>query len=466
MANIYDVIVIGGGPAGYYAAIRSAQLGLKPALVEMDKLGGTCTNYGCIPTKSYYAVAKLLNQSRKASEYGLSGTGFKPDMKAILERKNKIVSKLVNGVGMLLKSNKVDVYTGRASLLPGKNLEVISSKGKEKLSAGNIIVATGSVPLKLPGIDYDGKRVLTSKDILDIKEIPSSLLIVGGGVIGIEMAGIFNAFGSKVTIIEMLPDIIPMEDTEISSFMKRQLTAQGIEVCTSSKVEKIQNLKDKVKVNVSTESGAKEFNVSHVLVCVGRKPYIGNIGLEKIGFDKNIRNIEVNNKMQTPVPGIYAAGDVTGKGFLAYTASAMGLIASEIIAGEKSEYDESVVPNCIWSQPEIASVGLKEKQAKEKGIDVVTGKFPFAANGKAVSTGETRGFVKAVVDRKYKQVLGIHIIGPEATQLIAEACMALRCEATVNEFDRTSHAHPTLSEAVMEAVNNAVGKAIDIPPKK
>ncbi len=466
MSNTYDVIVIGGGPAGYYAAIRSAQLGLKPALVEMDNLGGVCANHGCIPTKSYYAVAKLLSQSKKASEYGLKGASFKPDMKAILERKNKIVSQLVNGVGLLLKSNKVDVYNGRASLLPGKSLEVLSSKGKEKLAGKNIVIATGSAPIKLPGIDYDGKSILTSKDILSINKIPDSLLIVGGGVIGVEMAGIFNTFGSKVTIVEMLPDVIPMEDPEISSFMKRQLIAQGIEIYTSSKVEKIKKTKDKVKVNISTQTDSKDFSVSHVLVSVGRKPYLSGMGLEKAGFDKNARNIMVNQNMQTPVPGIYAAGDAAGKGFLAYIASAQGLVAAENIAGEKSEYDESVIPNCIWSQPEVASVGLKENQAKEKGIDVVTGKFPFAANGKAISMGKTQGFVKAVVDKKYRQILGIHIVGPDATQLIPEACMALRCEATVNEFDRASHAHPTLSEAVMEAVNNAVGKAIDIPPKK
>lgn len=461
--TIYDAIVIGGGPGGYYAGIRGAQLGLKMALVEMDKLGGTCTNYGCIPTKSYYAVAKVLNLSKRAAQYGLTGDPLKPDMKAILQRKNDIVNKLVNGIKTLLLKNNIDIYTGKASLLGGGDLEVVFKKEKEKLSAKNIIITTGSVPSSVPGITYDNEKVLTSKDILSLNQIPASLLIVGGGVIGIEMACIFNVFGSKVTVVEMLPDIIPMVDVEISGFMKKKLISRGIEVLTSARVEQIKNLNNKVQVNISTETGSKSLFVSKVLVSVGRQACIEDLGLEKIGLDKKAKNIEVNEKMQTSVPGIYAAGDVTGKGFLAYISSAQGLVAVEDIAGEKTYYDESVIPNCIWSIPEIATVGLTEEQARKKGFNVAVGKFPFIANGKALAMGDSEGFVKAIVDGKYNQVLGIHIIGPEATNLIPEAGMALRCEATVDEFDRISHAHPTLSEAVMEAVNNAVGKAIDIP---
>jgi len=465
MLKTYDVIVIGAGPAGYYAAIRSSQLGLHCALIEMDKPGGTCTNYGCIPTKSYFAVARLLNQSKRASEFGLKGNPLKPDITSIVENKDKVVKKLSNGVQQLLKINKIDFYTGQATFSSGKNIEISSTKGKEKLSAGNYIICTGSEPARLPIVEYDGKRILTSKDILNLKQVPESLLVVGGGVIGVELAGIFNTFGSRVIIVEMLADIIPFEDKEISGFLKKQLTAQGIEVYTSSKLEKIQTSKGKIKAHVTLENGKKEFNISHVLICIGRKAYTGDLGLEKIGLGKNLKSIEVNNKMETGSKNIYAAGDVTGRAFLAYTASAMGLTAAENIGGRKYEYNDTVVPNCIWTSPEIASVGLKEEEAKNRGYDISIGKFPFAASGKAISIGETHGFVKAIVDNKYKQVLGIHIIGPKATSLITEASMALKCEATVDEFDRIIHAHPTLSEGIMEAVHNAVGSSIDIPSK-
>ncbi len=461
MSKSYDIIVIGGGPAGYYAAIRASQLGLKIALVEMDKLGGTCANYGCIPTKSYYASARLLNFSEKASEFGLSGKPLKPDMKAILERKDNIVNKLVNGIKMLLKKNKVDIFEGRASLLPEKKVELFSGKKSEKLSSGNIIISTGSIPSSVPGISYDGKKILTSKDILSLNRAPSSLLIIGGGVIGIEMACIFNAFGSKVVIVEMLPEIIPSFDTEISVILKKRLVSQGIEVCTSSKVEQVKISDDKVKVKISMKTGSKNFTVSNILVSAGRQANMEGIGLEKIGLDKKAKCIEVNDRMQTSVNGIYAAGDVTARGFLAYIASAQGLTAAEEIAGEKTVYDESIIPACIWSHPEVASVGLTEDEAKKKGFSVALGKFPFHANGKALAMGEADGFVKAVIDKKYDHVLGVHIIGPEAANLISEPAMALKCEATVNEFDRISHVHPALSEAVMEAVNDAVGRAID-----
>ncbi|MEK6647074.1 MAG: dihydrolipoyl dehydrogenase [Candidatus Firestonebacteria bacterium] len=453
--NTYDLIVIGGGPGGYVAALYASQLKAKVCLVEKAEIGGTCLNRGCIPTKAILASASVFRMAKKSGSYGVNIQGLNCDFSAVIARKNKIVQQLVNGIKFLFKKRGIEIVNGEGILIDANKVEVKKSDGTTQiLSANKIIIATGSEPANIPGINFDGTKILSSTDVLNLTNIPSSIAIIGGGAIGVEFAHIFNTFGVRVSIIEMMSQLIPTEDEEIALELKKCLEVDGIQIYLNEKVENITDSETEKKLKLSS---GKEIEAEKVLVGIGRKFNTAGIGLEKLKIDTDKGKIIVNEKMETNIKGVYAIGDITGKALLAHIASHQGIVAAENALGKDSYMDYSIIPSCIFTEPEIASVGLTEKKAKEQGFQVKIGKFPFSASGKAIAIGETKGFVKIVVDTKYDIVLGVQIIGPHATELIGEACMALKCEATTEEFIKTIHAHPTLPETLMEAAFHSIG---------
>jgi dihydrolipoamide dehydrogenase len=460
----FDVIVIGGGPGGYVAAIRAAQLGAKVLLIEKEKLGGTCLNRGCIPTKAMLSDAKLYDQAKSSPV--LKTEGLRVDIKGLLLRKNEVVRTLVTGVQFLIKDNGITFSQGVARFLDPKTIEVETPKGKEGFEGKNIIIATGSVSSQIPNDSIDGKTILTSTEMLNLSSIPKDLLIIGGGVIGIEFACLFNGLGSKVTVIEMLPEIISTEDGEVIRGLSALLKKRRIEIYTETRVKEAKVKKGRSEV-VAIDKEGKEilFHSEKALVAVGRSPYTEGLQLGKIQIAMNGKFIKVNEKMETNIAGIYAIGDVTGKQMLAHKASAEGVVAAENALGRQSKIDYSRIPNCIYTFPEVASVGLTEKQAKDKGLQVMAGRFPFQSNGRALATGSSDGFVKVIADQELGQIIGIHILGDHATDLVGSAALALALEATTEEVGKTIQAHPTLMEAVAEASLDATGKAIHLPPK-
>jgi len=467
----YDIAIIGAGPGGYVAAIRASQLGGKVVVIEKGELGGTCVNIGCIPTKTLVASARLLNSIKKGGEFGINSGEVSVDFSTILKRKERIVKQLVSGIGQLFKSYGVEVIKGKGRLTDRikdnlVELEVEKDDGSvEKVMAKKLIIAPGSIPAQIPGISIDGRDVITSDQALELEEIPSSLLIVGGGVIGVEFASIFNSLGSKVIIVELLPRIIPTEDGEISEQLKKFLLRSGIEVNTGVKVKEIVSDNGKKKVVIETPQGKEEKVAQKVLIATGRKPYTEGLGLEKTGIRMEKGRILVNERMETNLPGIFAIGDVVGGVLLAHVASAEGIVASENAMGNQSKIDYRVIPNCIYSLPEVASVGLSEERAKEMGYEVAAGRFPFLANARATIMGERVGLVKILADRKTDEILGVHIVGPDATELIAEASVAIKAKATTKDLERMIHGHPTLSEAIFEAAHDVHGEAIDLKKK-
>ena len=467
----YDIAIIGAGPGGYVAAIRASQLGGKVVVIEKGELGGTCVNKGCIPTKALLASAQLLHSVKKAGEFGINSGEVSVNFSVIAKRKERIVRQLVSGIGQLFKSYGVEVIKGKGKLterIKDKTIELEVEKDDgsvEKVMAKKLIIATGSVPAQIPGISIDKRDVLTSDQALELEEIPSSLLIVGGGVIGVEFASIFNSLGSKVTIVELLPRIIPTEDGEISEQLKKLLVKSGIEVNTGVKVKEIISDNGKKKVVIETPRGKEEKVAQKVLIATGRKPYAEGLGLEKTGIGLEKGRILVNERMETNLPGIFAIGDVVGGVLLAHVASGEGIVASENAMGNQSKIDYRVIPNCIYSFPEVASVGLSEERAKEMGYEVAVGRFPFLANARATIMGERIGLVKIVADRKTDEILGVHIVGPEATELIAEASVAIKAKVTTKDLERIIHGHPTLSEAIFEAAHDVHGEAIDLKKK-
>jgi dihydrolipoamide dehydrogenase len=467
----YDIAIIGAGPGGYVSAIRASQLGGKVVVVEKDELGGTCLNKGCIPTKVLLTSAQLLESFKKGDDFGIKSAEVNYDFSTIVKRKERIVKQLVNGIGQLFKSYGVEVIKGKGKLsekiknkLP--EIEVEKEDGsEEKIIARKLIIATGSLPAQIPGISINGQDVITSDEALELKEVPSSMLIVGGGVIGVEFASVFNALGTKVTIVELLPRIIPSEDEEISEQLKKFLIKSGIEVNTEVKVKEIISDNGKKKAIIETPQGKEERVAQKVLIATGRRPYIEGLGLEKTGIVLEKGRILVNERMETNLPGVFAIGDVVGGVLLAHVASAEGIVASENALGNQLKIDYRVIPNCIYSLPEVASVGLSEQRAKDMGYEVAVGRFPFLANARATILGERVGLVKIVADRKTDEILGVHIIGPQATELIAEASIAIKAKVTTRNLERMIHAHPTLSEAIFEAAHDVHGEAIDLKKK-
>ena len=462
----YDVAIIGSGPGGYVGAIRAAQLGMSVLVVEREsRLGGVCTLRGCIPTKALLHTADVLEQTRHGAEVGVATREVRLELAAAMKHKEKVVRQSSNGVSFLMKKNGIEVVNGFGKIAgPGKVSVTGSDLAEKTYSARNILIATGSTPRSLPGIEIDHKTILSSDSILEIPEVPKSLLVIGSGAVGVEFASIFARFGTKTAILEILPRVVPIEDEEISRELAASFKRQGIAVYVDTRIERLTKTEGGVEI-LARSSGEKteNFKAEKVLMAVGRGPLSEGIGLEAAGVATDKGYIRVDGLMRTNVPGIYAIGDVVPTAQLAHVASAEAVVAVEQMAGKEPRplnYDQ--VPGCTYCTPEIGSIGLTEARARERGYDVAVGKFPFAANGKARIINETGGFVKIVGEKKYDEVLGVHIIGPHATELISEAAAALRLETTSEELVRTIHAHPTLSEVVHEASEAVEGKPIHI----
>ncbi|WKZ32213.1 MAG: dihydrolipoyl dehydrogenase [Thermodesulfobacteriota bacterium] len=452
----FDIVVVGAGPGGYVAAIRAAQLGAKTALVERDSIGGTCLNRGCIPTKALYYSAKALEASKHAADFGVNVGEISFDLAKAVERKDGVVKKLVGGVEQLLKGNKVEVIKGSAFLESAGRVRVTNGS-TEAIAAKSIIVATGSEPAMIPAFNIDGKNVLTSTEMLDVKKVPESLLVIGGGVMGCEFATLFSAFGSRVMVVELLPSILTTEDRMVSRVIAKRFKETGVNVLTDVQVEAVVPEDGCVKTRLKD---GREFITEKVMVAIGRSFNSSGIGLDALGVNIEKGRIAVDERMETNVKGVYAIGDVTGKMLLAHVASTQGIVAANAALGKDARMDYSVIPAGIFTDPEIASVGLREKDAVEKGIEVRVGRFPYAASGKALGMGETEGFVQIVADPGTDKVLGCSIVGAHATDLIGEAAIAMRAGVTVKDLAETIHAHPTLPELVMEAAEDVHGMAI------
>jgi dihydrolipoamide dehydrogenase len=464
MAEQYDLCVIGGGPGGYVAALRASQLGARVVLVEQGELGGVCLNVGCIPTKALLRSAEVYDTVHHAKEFGVVVEGdVVPDWAAIQKRKERVVRLHTRGVASLLKKAQVAVVAGRGRLA-GKGesafvIEVEQESGVERLAAAKVIVATGARPVYLPLPGFDLPGVLDSTGTLGLESLPERMLIVGGGVIGCEFAAVLSTFGVQVTIVEMLDRLLPMMDADVSAEIARRFKRLKIESFLSSRANAIAESGTGLAVSVTTPEGDREITVDKVLVSVGRRSNVENIGLEEVGVRVE-RGIPVDERMETNVPGLYAIGDVTARWWLAHVASKEGVVAAENACGHAAKVDYRSVPACVFTSPEIASVGLTEEQAREQGYDVLTGVFPFAANAKASVYGERQGFVKVVSESRYGELLGVHIVGPHASDLILEGGLALSMEATLDEIDASIHAHPTLGETIAEAVLAARGMAL------
>ncbi|MBK9154956.1 MAG: dihydrolipoyl dehydrogenase [Chloracidobacterium sp.] len=458
MAEQFDVVIIGSGPGGYVAAVRAGQLGLKVALVEKEKdarLGGTCGLRGCIPTKALLNAAHLYDKAGHFENFGLKVKDLSFDWGGVQKYKSDVVAKNSAGVTYLMKKNKVTVFNGFGKIAGKGKVDVDLADGKkETIDTKNIIIATGSVVRPIPGFEVDGKQVVNSDQILELTQVPKSMVVMGSGAVGVEFASVYHRFGCDTTVIELLDRIVPIEDADVSKELARAFKKQGIKCETGIKLDKMEKSKKGVKVSGKNAKGEDvAFEAEMLLVAVGRMPYLENLGLDKTKVVVNPRGtIKVNEFCETDEPNVFAIGDVIDTAWLAHLASKEGIMVVEKIAGKKVEpIKQNLVPNCTYCDPEVASVGLTEAKAKEAGYDVKVGKFPFSASGKARILGETDGFVKIVAEKKYDEVLGVHIIGPHATELLAECVVAMALETTADELGRTIHAHPTVSESIMEA---------------
>ena len=460
----YDIIVLGSGPGGYVTAIRASQLGFKVAVIEKENLGGVCLNWGCIPTKALLKSAQVFDYLKHAADYGLKVDNVDKDFNAVVARSRNVAGGMSKGVQFLMKKNKIDVIDGFGKVKPGKKIDVTAADGKvTEYSADNIIIATGARSRELPNLPQDGVKVIGYRQAMTLPTQPKSMIIVGSGAIGVEFAHFYNSMGTDVTIVEFMPNIVPVEDEDISKQMERSMKKAGVKIMTNSSVEKIDTTGNGVKATVKTAKGEETLEAEILLSAVGIKTNIENIGLEEVGIATDRDKILVNDFYQTNVPGYYAIGDITPGQALAHVASAEGILCVEKIAGLHVEpLDYGNIPGCTYATPEIASVGLTEKAAREKGYDIKVGKFPFSASGKATAAGNTDGFVKVIFDAKYGEWLGCHMIGAGVTDMIAEAVVARKLETTGHEILKAVHPHPTMSEAVMEAVAAAYDEVIHI----
>ncbi|MBF8456112.1 dihydrolipoyl dehydrogenase [Kaistella sp. G5-32] len=461
----YDIIVIGSGPGGYVTAIRAAQLGFKTAIIEKESLGGICLNWGCIPTKALLKSAHVFKYLQQAEQYGLNkveNPGF--DFTKVIQRSRGVASKMSGGIAFLMKKNKIDVIMGTATIQKGKKVSVVDKDGKStEYSAENIIIATGARSRELPNIPQDGKKIIGYRQAMVLPEQPKSMIVVGSGAIGIEFADFYNTMGTKVTVVEFMPNILPVEDEDSSKHVEKSLKKAGIEIMTNASVESVDTSGNGVKATVKTATGNIILEADILLSAVGIASNIEGQGFEEVGIQTDKGKVLVNEWYETSVPGYYAIGDILPTQALAHVASAEGITCVEKIKGlhvEKIDYGN--VPGCTYCHPEVASVGLTEKQAKEKGYELKVGKFPFSASGKATANGDTDGFIKVIFDAKYGEWLGCHMVGDGVTDMIAEAVVARKLETTGHEVLKSIHPHPTISEAVMEAVAAAYGEVIHI----
>lgn len=465
MAEPYDVVIIGGGTGGYVAAIRAAQLGLRTALVERDKLGGTCVHVGCIPTKVMLHTAELAEQLKDAADLGLSVGAATIDLAAVHRRRTKVVETLFNGVQFLMRKNKIDVFAGDARFLTAQKIAIALADGSEtELGARHVIIATGSAPRSIPGIDIDNVRILDSTGALNLEQIPRSIAILGAGPVGVEFASIFRAFGSEVTLIELLPTLLPLEDEEIGRTLERSFARRGIKSFTQATAQRAKVAGDRVTMSLAKGSETQTIEAEYLLVAIGRAPVTAGLSLDEAGVATEKGAVKVDDALQTTAPTVYAIGDVlTGQKpyRLAHVSSDEGSAVAERIAGEGGHpLNYEAMPRPTFSLPQVATVGLTEQQAREQGYEVQVGRFPFQPNSKAVISGSREGFVKVVTDRKIGEILGVHMIGPSVTELLAEGVAAKYLEATVAELGAAVHSHPTLSEALKEAALDAMGRVI------
>lgn len=464
----YDVVVIGAGPGGYVAAIRAAQLGLKAAVIDKQWLGGVCLNVGCIPSKSLLKNADVAHTLReRGKEFGFKIDNLQLDFGAAVKRSRTVSDRLVRGVGFLMRKNKIDVHMGTAVLKAKDTVQVTDNEGKQtELKTKNVIIATGSHTFVIPGVTVDGEKVVTYQEAILQERLPKSVIIIGGGAIGVEFASIWNAYGSEVIIVEMLPRILPLEDEESSAELTKAYQKRGIKALAGHRVMGVETTDQGVRVRVSPGEGQEEkvLEAEQALLAIGFRPNTADLGLEDVGVKLNDRGfIEIDDRMATNVSGVYAIGDVTGQLLLAHVASAQGIVCAENIAGvETIKLDYKMMPRATYSHPQVASFGYTEKEARELGQEIKVGKFPFQANGKALGLGDYAGFVKIITDAKYGEILGAHLVGPDVSELLPELTLAQRMELTTAEIARNVHAHPTLSEALMEAAEGAEGHAIHI----
>ncbi|XOD66883.1 MAG: dihydrolipoyl dehydrogenase [Flavobacteriales bacterium Tduv] len=460
----FDLIVVGSGPGGYVAAIRAAQLGLKTAIIEKETLGGICLNWGCIPTKALLKSAQVFDYLKHAADYGLKNWKVEADFPQVIQRSRNVARKMNKGIAFLMKKNKIEVISGTARLKSGKKVSVIDQEGKTvEYTTLNIIIATGARSRELPNLPQDGQKVIDYRQALTLPKLPKTMIIVGAGAIGVEFAYFYNAMGVKVTIVEYLPRIIPLEDEDVSQQLESSFKKNGITVLTSSSVEKVDASAVQTKVFVKTQKGEEILEAQVILSAVGITPNIENMGLKDVGIQIEKGGIAVDKFYRTNVPGYYAIGDVIPGPALAHVASAEGIICVEYMKGLGPEpLDYGNIPTCTYCTPEVASVGYTEKQAKEKGYEIKVGKFPFTALGKAMANGDTEGFVKVIFDAKYGEWLGCHMVGNGVTDMISEAVVARKLETTGHELLKSVHPHPTLSEAFMEVVADAYGECINM----
>lgn len=461
----YDILVIGSGPGGYVAAIRAAQLGHKTAVIERAELGGICLNWGCIPTKALLKSAQAFNTIKHASDYGIE-IGGEPvaNIDAIVSRSRNVSENMSKGVQYLLKKNKIDVINGNAVLKPGKKVEVTTIEGnKETYKANHIIIATGARSKQLPNLVQDGKRIIGYREALVLRQKPESMLVVGSGAIGSEFAFYYNSLGVKVTLVEFMPNIVPVEDEDVSKQLERSFKKAGIKVMTNSSVESVDTTGDKCIVEIKTPKAVQQLECDIVLSAVGITPNIENIGLEEVGINISNGKVQVDEYYRTNVEGYYAIGDIVPGQALAHVASAEALVCIEKISGLQAEpIDYSNIPGCTYTNPEVASVGMTEKKAKEAGLELKIGKFPFMASGKANASGNRDGFIKLIFNAQDDKLIGAHFVGENVTEMIAEAVVARKMQATAQDILKSVHPHPTLSESIIEAVADAYGEAIHL----
>ena len=463
MSKFYDLVVLGSGPGGYVTAIRASQLGLKTAIIEKENLGGVCLNWGCIPTKALLKSAEVFEYLKKASDFGLKIEKYDKDFNAVVNRSRSVANKMSKGVHFLMKKNKIEVLNGHGKLLKNKKILIKNNNEEVEISADKIIIATGSRSRVIDTIPQNGKNIIGYREAMTLSEQPKELVIVGSGAIGIEFAYFFNSMGTKVTIIEYLDRILPNEDEEISSFLEKNFKKNGINILTSTKVLNVIDKNKDVSVEIENKNGKKTLTVNKVLSAIGIKSNIENIGIEDVGISVDKDKIIVDEFYNTNIPGYFAIGDITNGPSLAHVASAEGILCVEKITGKDVEpIDYENIPGCTYCNPEVASVGLTEKKALEKGYKIKIGKFPFSASGKAQTSGKSEGFIKVIFDAKYGEWLGCHMVGAGVTDMIAEAVLGRKLETTGHEVLKSIHPHPTMSEAVMEAVADAYDEVIHI----